>query len=122
MNWVHSSWWSPVIGVLGGVLLLSLLFAHYWRSRRRSLLLILIGIALFPVSYVLQIVVQTHDVRELPGGILDLIPRPWHAVCEGVVVLGHACIFVGLLGEVFPKVAERLERIRTEPTPPVPGA
>lgn len=112
-NWISTSWWSPTIVVLGAVLLFTFVILHYRQSRRLGLLFVLAGLVLFAVGYFMEVIRQAYDVRELPNGMLELIPRPWKAVCESVIVLAHGCIFVGLLAEVFPWASMRLERIRS---------
>lgn len=112
LNWFSTSAWPSLIAALGVVLLISFVILHYWQRRRISLLFILAGFTLFIVDFALETIVPTYDSRSLPNGTLELIPRPWKAVCESIVVVSHGCIFVGLLGELIPRFAERMERYR----------
>jgi hypothetical protein len=121
-HWLATSWWPAAIAMLGGALVIALVLLHYRRRRRPSLLFILAGLALFIVDFALETIVRTYDSRTLPNGMLELIPRPWKAVGEGTVVIGHACIFLGLLAEALPSFARYMERQLARIKPRVPDA
>lgn len=121
MTWLMALWPQSFVLISFAAILFAFVIVHYLRSRRLPQLIILVGLGIMVGSFVLSRSVQTHDVGEPQGGMFVLIPGPWHAVCETLVVIAHACICVGLLGELFPRIDARIERLVTRPKRPTPG-
>lgn len=114
----YGSWAIP----LGGLLLFACAVALYRLTRSRSRLLLLLGLILLLLSSILQQVQPMYDPQNGPDGPITLVPLPWFVVCECVVIAAHLTLLIGLLGELFPSVASRLDRLFSYATPLVPDA
>lgn len=83
-----------VMGAVGGVVL----FRWFMRSRNPGFLLLMVGLALWPlISWLFGWAVRTQADRALEGGMTLF---PFSLVSSGKATLGEVAVTVGLIPEI----------------------